>query len=103
MEIIAEDRLNAEDVRELTERLLHEQLSLQVEGYKITTGMVLNVLLKAGVEKRSIEAVCATDSISIPANGSAWESNPPRPTMRVPPPILKTGEFTGTQPLPVRR
>ena len=59
MEIIAKDRLNAEDVRELTERLLREQLSLEVEGYKITTSMVLNVLLKAAVEKRSIEAMCA--------------------------------------------
>jgi hypothetical protein len=59
MEIIANDRLNAEDVRELTERLLREQLSLEVEGYKITTSMVLNVLLKAAVEKRSIDAVCA--------------------------------------------
>ncbi len=58
MEIIPKDRLNAEDVRQLTERLLREQLSLQVEGYKITTSMVLNVLLKAAVEKRSIEAVC---------------------------------------------
>jgi putative transposase len=59
MKIIAKDRLKAEDVRELTERLLREQLSLMVVGYKITTGMVLNVLLKAAVEKRSIEAVCA--------------------------------------------
>lgn len=59
MEIIAKDRLNAEDVRELTERLLREQLSLAVDGYKITTSMVLNVLMKAAVEKRSIEAVCA--------------------------------------------
>jgi putative transposase len=58
MKIIPKDRLEAEDVRELTERLLREQLSLQVEGYKITTSMVLNVLLKAAVEKRSIEAVC---------------------------------------------
>lgn len=58
MEIIAKDRLNAENVREVTERLLREQLSFQVEGYKITTSMVLNVLLKAAVEKRSIEAVC---------------------------------------------
>jgi hypothetical protein len=59
MGIIAKDRLNAEDVRDLTERLLREQLSLAVDGYKITTSMVLNVLLKAAVEKRSIEAVCA--------------------------------------------
>ncbi len=59
MKITAKDRLKAEDVRELTERLLREQLSLTVDGYKITTGMVLNVLLKAAGEKRSIEAVCA--------------------------------------------
>ena len=59
MEIITRDRLNAEDVRELTERLLREQLSLAVDGYKITTSMVLNVLMQAAVEKRSIEAVCA--------------------------------------------
>jgi putative transposase len=59
MEIIPKDRLNAEDVRELTERLLREQLSLQTEGYKITTGMVFSVLVKAAIEKRSIEAVCA--------------------------------------------
>ncbi len=58
MEIITKDRLNAEDVRDLTERLLREQLSLVVDGYKITTSMALNVLLKAAVEKRSIEAVC---------------------------------------------
>src|SRR5215813_9721941 len=58
MEIIAKDRLNAEDVRDLTVRLLREQLSLAVNGYKITTSMLLNVLLKAAVEKRSIEAVC---------------------------------------------
>lgn len=59
MEIIPKDRLDAEDVRDLTKRLLREQLSLQAEGYKITTSMVLNILLKAAVEKRRIEAVCA--------------------------------------------
>jgi putative transposase len=68
MEIIAKDRLNAEDVRELTERLLQEQLSVQVEGYKITTSMVLNVLLKAAVEKRSIEAVCADLAAVVDSN-----------------------------------
>jgi type VI protein secretion system component VasA len=68
MEIIPKDRLNAEDVRELTERLLREQLSLQLEGYKVTTSMVLNVLLKAAVEKRSIEAVCADLSNVVDSN-----------------------------------
>lgn len=59
MEIILKNRLNAEDVRELAEQRLKQHLSLEVEGYKVTTGMVLNVLMKAAIEKRSIEAVCA--------------------------------------------
>lgn len=59
MEIILKNRLNAEDVREVSERLLKKHLTLEVEGHKLTTGMTLNVLLKAAIEKRSIEAVCA--------------------------------------------
>jgi putative transposase len=59
MEMILKNALNAEDVRDLTEQLLSEHLSLEVEGYKVTTSMVLNVLMKAAIEKRSIEAVCA--------------------------------------------
>jgi putative transposase len=58
MEMIAKDRLNAEDVREMSERLLREHLSLETEGYKISTSMALNVLMTAAVEERSIEAVC---------------------------------------------
>lgn len=58
MQIIAKSKLAAEDVRELAERLLTEQLSIRTEGYKCTTSMALNVLLKAAIEKRSIEAVC---------------------------------------------
>ena len=59
MTIIPKNRLDSEDVRVLTERLLHQHLSLEVAGYKVTTRMVLNVLLKAAVEQRSIDAVCA--------------------------------------------
>ena len=58
MEIIAKDRLEAEDVRAMCERLLGKHLSLETEGYKISTSMALNVLMTAAVEKRSIEAVC---------------------------------------------
>jgi hypothetical protein len=47
MEIIAKNELKAEDVRAQTEQLLRAQLSMQTEGYKITTGMVMNVLVKA--------------------------------------------------------
>lgn len=60
MTIITKNKLNAEQVRKTTETLLQEQLkSLKTEGYKISTSMVLNVLLKAAIEKSSIEAVCA--------------------------------------------
>lgn len=58
MQIIHKNRLNAEDVREVSEVLLKKHLSLEVEGHKLTTGMALNVLMKAAIEKRSIEAVC---------------------------------------------
>ncbi len=59
MEIILKNRLDAEDVRGLAEELLKKHLSLEVEGHKVTTEMALNVLMKAAIEKRSIEAVCA--------------------------------------------
>jgi putative transposase len=59
MEMIHKNRLNAEDVREVAEEMLKKHLSLEVEGHKLTTGMAMNVLMKAAIEKRSIEAVCA--------------------------------------------
>jgi hypothetical protein len=59
MEIILKNRLKAAEVREVSEGLLKKHLSLEVDGYKLTTAMALNVLLKAAIEKRSIESVCA--------------------------------------------
>jgi hypothetical protein len=59
VEIILKNRLKAEDVREVSEALLKKHLSLAVDGYKLTTEMALSVLMKAAIEKRSIEAVCA--------------------------------------------
>ncbi len=58
MEIILKNRLKAEDVREVSEGLLKKHLTLDVDGHKLTTDMALNVLMKAAIEKRSIEAVC---------------------------------------------
>ena len=59
MPMVAKSKLEGEDVRQLAEALLRQQMTcLQTEGYKITTDMVLNVLMKAAVEQRSIEAVC---------------------------------------------
>lgn len=57
--MIAKNRLDAEDVRQMTENILREQLSLEVRGYKCTTGMVCNVLMKAAVDGMSVESICA--------------------------------------------
>jgi putative transposase len=59
MIIIAKNRLNAEDVRQMTEQVMREQLKLEVKGYKCTTEMVCNVLMKAAVEGMSVESICA--------------------------------------------
>lgn len=68
MEMIAKGRLEAEDVRAMCERLLREHLSLEMEGYKISTSMALNVLLTVAVEKRSIEAVCGDLAAVVDSN-----------------------------------
>ena len=47
MQMVTKSKLEAEDGRELAEELLRKQLSLQSEGYKITTSMMLSVLMKA--------------------------------------------------------
>ncbi len=58
MTIIPKNRLASEGVRTLSERLFHKHLSLEVGGYKVTTSMVLNMLLKAAIDQRSIDAAC---------------------------------------------
>lgn len=75
MEMAMKDRLNAEDVRELTERLLREGLTFKIEGDKITTSMTLNVLLKAAIEKRSLDAECADLSDVVDSNTLREASN----------------------------
>jgi putative transposase len=56
--MIQKNSLNAEDVRQMSETILREQLGMEVHGYKCTTAMVCNVLLKAAVEGISVESVC---------------------------------------------
>lgn len=56
--MIANNRLNAEDVRQMTEDILREQFGLEVQGYKCTTAMVCNVLIKAAVDGMSVESIC---------------------------------------------
>ena len=56
--MIHEYRLTAEDVRQQTMNTLTGNISLSANGYRCTTEMVLNVVLKASAESSSIEAVC---------------------------------------------
>jgi len=56
--MIPEYRLTAEKVRQQTMKILTEHLSLQANGYRCTTEMVLDVVLKASAERSSVEATC---------------------------------------------
>ena len=52
-------RLNANDVRHQTMQTLTKHISLHANGYRCTTQMVLDVVLKASAEQSSVEATCA--------------------------------------------
>ena len=56
--MIPEYRLTTEDVRRQTMKTLTENLTLKANGYRCSTEMVLDVLLKASAERSSIEAAC---------------------------------------------
>jgi hypothetical protein len=59
MIMITKNRLAAEDVRQMTEQILREELHMEVQGYKCTSEMVCNVLMKAAVEGMRVESICA--------------------------------------------
>lgn len=57
--MILEYALTAENVRQAVLKTLKNHLSLETEGYCCTTDMMLNVLLKAAVDRSSLDAACA--------------------------------------------
>lgn len=57
--IITKNRLSAEDVRKMTEQVMREHMSIEVQGYKCSSEMIRNVLMKAAVEGMSVESICA--------------------------------------------
>lgn len=57
--MIPEHELTGQDIRFQTAKVLHEQISLTVNGYRCNTAMMWDVLLKASAEQASIEATCA--------------------------------------------
>jgi hypothetical protein len=55
-------------VREVSVAVLKKHLTLEVDGYKLTTEMALNVLLKAAIEQGSMEAVCVDFDALVDSN-----------------------------------
>jgi len=56
--MIPEYRLTAANVRHQTMKTLTEHLSLEADGYRCTTEMVVDVVMKASAEGSSLEAAC---------------------------------------------
>src|SRR5574341_249009 len=56
--MILEHELKAEDIHRYTMSILTEHITLKANGYRCTTEMVLDVILKASAESSSIEAAC---------------------------------------------
>jgi hypothetical protein len=57
--MILEYELTAENVRQAVQNTLKDHLTLETKGYRCTTEMTLNVLLKAAVDRSSVEAASA--------------------------------------------
>ena len=70
--MILEHCLTAADVRYQTMKTLTEHLSLAVHGYRCTTEMVLDVILKASAEGSSVEAACK-DLVGVAASNTIRE------------------------------
>jgi len=50
--------LKGQDVRAASIKTASEHLSIQVNGYRVTSSMIFDGLFKAGSERISIEAAC---------------------------------------------
>jgi hypothetical protein len=56
--MIPQYELKAEDIRAYTLNILKAHLKLEVAGYRCTTEVILDVVLKASAESSSVEAAC---------------------------------------------
>lgn len=56
--MILEYELKAEHIRDQTMKTLKDHITWEANGYRCTTEMILDVILKASAERSSIEAVC---------------------------------------------
>jgi len=66
--IIPKEQLSGEDVRCVVEQTLREHLNLAIDGYKCDTRCVVNVLVKAAIERQTIESVCDDLALEVSSN-----------------------------------
>lgn len=66
--MIAENALNAEEVRRMMLNTMEAHLSLRTDGYRSSTGQTMNLLLKAVAEGSSVEAVCVDSCGAVAGN-----------------------------------
>jgi hypothetical protein len=66
--MIPQQELTAQDIRESMQSVAQEQLPLSADGYKCTSEMLYDVLMKAASENISIDAVCRDLESSASAN-----------------------------------
>ena len=66
--MIPKEQLGGEDVRRVVEQTLREPLNLAVDGYKCDTGAVVNVLVKAAIERQTIESVGDDVRLAVSSN-----------------------------------
>ena len=66
--IIPKESLSGEAVRRAVEEVLSKHLGLTERGYKCNGELVINVLVAAAIEERSIESVCNDLTIGVESN-----------------------------------
>lgn len=70
--MIPKYQLTAADVRHQTMKTLTEHLTLEAHGYRCTTEMMLDVVLKASAEGSSVEAACQ-DLVGVASSNTVRE------------------------------
>ncbi|MCC7450233.1 MAG: hypothetical protein IT324_22635 [Anaerolineae bacterium] len=75
MMIPLKECLDGESTRQIVEQRRQEHLSLRIEGYKCDTVTVLKVLVKAAIERQTIESVCEDAGLAMDSNAIREQLN----------------------------
>lgn len=66
--IVPKESLNGEAIRQIVEGVLTKRLGLSGEGYKCEGRLVINILVAAAIEGRTVESTCQDLDIGIVSN-----------------------------------